>query len=155
MADDGRKVPAALVLPAGKFFFGYKYIPYDPSKSPAKKVDEGPQSPKAFGGQGNSLRNRSRTSNPPNAPSDSTSEPKREKLDETEDSWAKLGGGNTLRPTEVQRTEQREEPSTVTSRQTQMDIIDATMLDEDDFAEYDHGDEDHEDDVNVIEIDSD
>ena len=38
MANEERKVPAPLVLPFGKLFFGYTYKPYDPSKD-TKKVE--------------------------------------------------------------------------------------------------------------------
>lgn len=38
LANEERKVPAPLVLPFGKLFFGYTYKPYDPSKD-TKKVE--------------------------------------------------------------------------------------------------------------------
>lgn len=48
-------MPGPLVLPAGKFFFGYKYVPFDPSAAP-KKTEEVDVPPSAFQGEGNSLR---------------------------------------------------------------------------------------------------
>jgi hypothetical protein len=38
LANSERKVPAPLVLPFGKLFFGYTYKPFDPSKE-TKKVE--------------------------------------------------------------------------------------------------------------------
>ena len=122
MADDDRKVPAALILPPGKFFFGYKYVPFDPQKAP-KKVEE--VKAEAFGGEGNRLKGTTAATSPVKA-----KEVKKEK----EDPWAKLGGGNSLRPA-------RAAP----------EVIDATMSSDDEDMDYGvDEDEDH-----IIEIDSD
>ncbi|KAK6908620.1 hypothetical protein I203_102623 [Kwoniella mangroviensis CBS 8507] len=148
LADDGRKIPAALVLPEGKFFFGFKYIPFDPSKAP-KKTDENSDSTNGslqpFGGSGQTLANR-----PPRgarSPFKQASPPpetkvKEEVKEEKPDPWANLGSGNTLKKSATQIAKEKEK-----SRQ---EVIDATMLDEDDFM-FDGGDD--EDDI--IEIDSD
>lgn len=143
-----RKVPAALVLPEGKFFFGYKYTPFDPSKAPKKvDIDAAPAAP--FSGEGNTLRKKpdgSSSSKRAEVPKSSPDAP-------AVDPWANLGGGNTLRPTKQQKTESgsqsQSQPQSQTPAQRQ-EIIDATMLDEDDFAYYDD-----DDDNDVIEIDSD
>lgn len=65
----------------------------------------------------------------------------KEESNQKPDPWAKLGGGNTLRVKE----------SPVNVKSPPAHVIDATMLDEDDFAFGDDGKE-YDD---VIEIDSD
>lgn len=37
--DDGRVVPAPLVLPFGKLFFGYAVVPYKPADKPSNNPD--------------------------------------------------------------------------------------------------------------------
>ncbi|WVR07926.1 hypothetical protein IAU60_004969 [Kwoniella sp. DSM 27419] len=146
LADADRKVPAALVLPQGKFFFGFRFVPFDPvkaAKEKAKTKGDIPVEPvQPFGGQGQSLKGGKSSSAPAPAPV------KKEEAVEAEDPWTKLGSGNTLRKakTEPVKTEERGQPA---SRQ---EVIDATMLDEDDFM-FDGGDDD--DGQEVIEIDSD
>lgn len=146
--NDDRKVPAALVLPEGKFFFGYKYVPFDKSK--VKKKEEAPAPPQSFQGQGNSLRR--------NAPSSSTpapagAEPAKE---EKADPWANLGSGQTLSGRAPKRAaaSPAPEPTRAPSppKQTEQDVIDATMMDETDFMFDDTA---YSDDDDVIEIDSD
>ncbi|ORX37534.1 ubiquitin fusion degradation protein UFD1-domain-containing protein [Kockovaella imperatae] len=157
---DDRKVPAALVLPEGKFFFGYKYIPFDSSKQP-KKV-EAPKSPDPFQGQGETLRKTGGISRPQpvlsgqngTAPESVAVPSPEEKIDP----WAKLGSGNTLRPKRPAPSMPTPEPAHNRVRSNQpaappppSNVIDATMLDEDDFGFVDSDDDEHE----VIEIDSD
>jgi ubiquitin fusion degradation protein 1 len=141
LGDTDRKVPAALILPEGKFFFGFKYIPFDPSKAP-KKADETEAKPNdPFSGQGNLLKRRRGDATPVPTPSERPAEQVKEEA--KEDPWAKLGSGNSLRP--KPKTPPPEPP-----QPTRQEVIDATMLDEDDFWAADDGDED-----DVIEIDSD
>lgn len=127
-------------------------MPFDPSKVVKKPVDILPTGP--FGGQGTSLRSGVKTG---------TSEPQAESsasgaaaaaaaapAEPAEDPWAKFGSGNTLsnkgsksKPFEQEKT----------AEQQRQEVIDATMLDEDDFW----GDEamEDDDDDDIIEIDSD
>jgi ubiquitin fusion degradation protein 1 len=138
--DQDRKVPAALNLPEGKFFFGYTYVPFDPDKVVKKQVDIAPA--ESFGGQGTSLRSQTKTATAADAES---AKPEADKP--AEDPWAKLGGGNTLSAKVKKETA---EPKTA-SRQ-QQEVIDATMLEEEEFWD-DEGM--YEDDDDIIEIDSD
>jgi ubiquitin fusion degradation protein 1 len=178
LADADRKVPAALVLPAGKFFFGYKYIPFDPSKVVKKPVDTGLEPPKAFSGEGSTLNNR-RTGKAPASSSSATNggvspQPTSTSTStdggvEKPDPWAKLGSGNTLSGRGVKReaTGAARQNGSVTTPASapaaaaaavaappppQHEVIDATMLDEDDFT---FGDEYDDDEDDIIEIDSD
>lgn len=147
--DADRKVPAALVLPAGKFFFGFKYIPYDASKS-AKKAIEAPAVPQTFSGEGSTLKRRATGALPPGANGRpvTPTPPVKEEHEEKADPWANLGGGNTL-----SNRGAKKEIHTPKSAE----VIDATMLDSNDFT---FGEDDDEDDDggeydDVIEIDSD
>lgn len=144
--DLDRKVPAALVLPAGKFFFGFKYTPFDPTKVVKKKDDTSvPAGPTSFSGEGATLKRRPPGSLAPSSngtpvtPTGAAAVVK-EEPDDKFDPWANLGGGNTL------RTAKKAVPKTP-------EVIDATMLGEDDF-DFDEGDGGGEYD-DVIEIDSD
>ncbi|WWC73847.1 uncharacterized protein I206_107819 [Kwoniella pini CBS 10737] len=159
LADDGRKIPAALKLEQGKFFFGFKYIEFDPSKVPKPKSEETTANGEGntlqpFGGSGQTLKKpppkgaRSPFRQPSPPPSSSSPSKGKEKSEENEieDKWSKLGNGNTLSTSnKKQKLDIKEQEK---SRQ---DIIDATMLDEDDFM-FDEGDGTDDD---VIEIDSD
>ncbi|EIW71321.1 hypothetical protein TREMEDRAFT_67697 [Tremella mesenterica DSM 1558] len=141
--DTDRKVPAALLLPAGKFFFGYKYVPFDASKAPKPKVPE-PEPAQAFSGAGQSLRNKGKHG--PSVGESSNSAPK----DEKPDPWANLGSGNQLRS--VKTTNQV--PSSVTPNKTQTtrSQVDPIVVDDDDDFMYDGQDwDEHE----VIDVDSD
>ena len=143
MNESDRKVPAALVLPAGKFFFGFKYTPYDSTKV-AKTVDVAPSSPKAFSGEGTTLKRRLVGSSHPGTDGRNVLPAlpvKEEQPGETSDPWARLGGGNKLSSRGVKKD----------TGPAQAEVIDATMLDEDDFGFGDEGEE-YDD---VIEIDSD
>jgi ubiquitin fusion degradation protein 1 len=141
LADDGRKVPAALVLPEGKFFFGFKYTPFDPDKAPKKADEEEKQGPTPFGGAGNSLKRRRGDVTPQPA----VTEVKKE--ESKPDPWAKLGSGNSLRR---QQTPPREE--TPPREPTREEVLASTYLDENDFMaeddDFDYGED-------VIEVDSD
>lgn len=144
LADGDRKVPAALVLPEGKFFFGFKYTPFDPAKVPKKQeaVEDKPAAP--FGGEGNSLKRR-RGDNASVKPSTTSANVISPVKEEKEDPWAKLGSGNALAPKKIAPIAT---PAAPPSRQ---DVIDATMMDEDDFdVQWDEGDND-----DIVEIDSD
>ena len=148
LSDADRKVPAALVLPEGKFFFGFKYIPFDPAKQP-KKV-EAPKSPQAFQGEGETLRKRAGgQANGTNGASTSKSPAP----EENPDPWAKLGSGNTLRGKRPAPTTPTPEPAHTRAKPdpSPSQVIDATMLDEDDFGFVGSEEDDHD----VIEIDSD
>ncbi|WWC66038.1 uncharacterized protein I303_108660 [Kwoniella dejecticola CBS 10117] len=168
LADDGRKIPAALVLPQGKFFFGFKYIEYDPSKAPkptsedAEKNGNGNLHP--FGGSGQTLKKappkgtRSPFRQPSPPPPSTTTVKGKEKADgkaeaeaAAEDKWAKLGNGNTLSTSNKRPKLEEKEEARTHSRQ---EVIDATMLDEDDFM-FDGGDGSEDDGDDVIDIDSD
>lgn len=175
LADADRKVPAALVLPAGKFFFGYKYIPFDPSKVVKKPIDTGLEPPKAFSGEGSTLNNR-RTGKAPTSGSSATNggvSPQPTSVsaakgagEEKPDPWAKLGSGNTLSGRGVKReatgaarqngsiTTPTSAPPVAAPPPPHPEVIDATMLDEDDFTFGDEYDDD-EDEDDIIEIDSD
>lgn len=79
--------------------------------------------------------------------------------EEKEDPWAEFGAGNTLKkgvtpaPTTTAGNGQATGGGSVArAPATQPDIIDATMLDEDDFWEAEEGSEDEE---AYIEVDSD
>ncbi|GFZ49841.1 hypothetical protein JCM24511_07244 [Saitozyma sp. JCM 24511] len=175
LADADRKVPAALVLPAGKFFFGYKYIPFDPSKVVKKPIDTGLEPPKAFSGEGSTLNNR-RTGKAPTSGSSATNggvspqptsvSAAKDAGEEKPDPWAKLGSGNTLSGRGVKReatgaarqngsiTTPTSAPPVAAPPPPHPEVIDATMLDEDDFTFGDEYDDD-EDEDDIIEIDSD
>ncbi|WOO82114.1 Ubiquitin fusion degradation protein 1 [Vanrija pseudolonga] len=153
--NDDRKVPTALVLPAGKFFFGYKYIPFDPAKTPKKKEEGAPAPPTSFQGAGNSLRRGAQANSAPSPATPNADETP--KAEEKPDPWASLGSGNKLsgrkRAAEASPAPAPPAPArnpTPPPAPTQNEVIDATMLDEDDFwvPEYDE-------DEDVIEIDSD
>ncbi|WVF68346.1 hypothetical protein IAT40_003111 [Kwoniella sp. CBS 6097] len=160
LGDADRKVPAALVLPEGKFFFGFKYVPFDPSKAPKSTVEPTVQPAQPFGGAGQTLARR-----PPGAanPTPPASRPgtvppapvKTEQEEEKPDPWAKLGSGNSLRKTAT--TNSAAAGAGRSTEQSRQEVIDATMLDEDDFM-FNGGDDDDDDgdyDDGVIEIDSD
>ena len=145
--NDDRKVPAALVLPPGKFFFGYKYVPFDPTKAPKPTLtDTHPKGPVAFSGLGSTVNNRQTalgTSNPVDILKKRESDAKEQEEEQDKpDLWDKLGGGNSLRPDPGSKTNGHRPPS-------RQEVIDATMLDEEDFT-YEMDDDD-----GFIEIDSD
>ncbi|WVO14954.1 hypothetical protein L204_102595 [Cryptococcus depauperatus] len=140
LGDQDRKVPAALTLPPGKFFFGFTYVAYDSTKAP-KKTTEAIASNQSFRGTGNTLKSGKKIDQ------HDSKQNQQDTDDEKEDCWAKLGSGQTLR-----------KGGTVETRQaTNKEIIDATMLGENDFV-FD-SDEDMENghwaDDDIIEIDSD
>lgn len=149
-----RQVPSALVLPAGKFFFGYKYIPFDAGADAEKKKAKEPTEAEpaaSFQGQGNSLRRTGQASSSTSSPAPAAAAPAAS--EEKPDPWANLGGGQTLSgrkraaatPPEPARQPSPPQPS-------RQEVIDATMLDEDDFFQSYDDDEDYDD---IIEIDSD
>lgn len=146
--DGDRKVPGALVLPAGKFFFGYKYVPFDASAAPKKKEDI-VVPPSAFQGEGNSLRKGAQNKTTSPAPAAAASSAAAESKP---DPWANLGSGNTLsnRKRSAAKAAATREPSPPPQPEQ---VIDATMLDEDDFMFGDEDDYDDGDDY--IEVDSD
>ncbi|KAL7424565.1 ubiquitin fusion degradation protein [Cryptotrichosporon argae] len=165
--NDDRKVPAALVLPAGKFFFGWKYVPFDPAQA-AKPAAPEPVVAEPFGGQGNTLRRGPAAS--ASASSSAAPVPAADKgkaKEPAEDPWAKLGSGNTLanrkRPASTEGpARERAQPSgpdpapaaaPPTAEQTRQQIIDATMLSEDDFWNDDEEDEGDDEGDDVIVID--
>jgi len=144
LADDGRKVPAALVLPEGKFFFGFKYTPFDPDKAPKKADEAEQQGPTPFGGTGNSLKRRRGDVTP------QTQATEVKKEESKADPWAKLGSGNSLRrqqtpPPPKEKTPPPREP-------TRDEVIASTYLDENDFMDED---DDFDYGEDVIEVDSD
>lgn len=106
-----------------------------------------------FGGEGNTLKGGKRIGGEEGKGKEKAAE------DEKEDPWAKLGSGNTLKRTTTTVASSSSTPAPVSApleefkarKATEQEIIDATMLDEDDFMFEDE--EDDEDDV--IEIDSD
>lgn len=157
--NDDRKVPAALVLPQGKFFFGFKYIPYDPSKVVKKNVDIAPTGTQAFSGEGTSLKSKkpggtlnvTGNGKGKEKEGDVTSQASTQPQEKA-DPWAKLGSGNALKPAASTTTTKTSNPSRTTTTRNEPDIIDATMLDEDDFFEVPDDDDDDDD---IIEIDSD
>ena len=139
-----RKVPSALVLPPGKFFFGYKFIPFDAEKAVKKQNTPKAAAPTSFSGEGTTLKRRLPVNTPPNPDGRSSSSAPsaiRDDQDQQADPWSKLGGGNIL------RAPKKEADQAVPQRE----VIDATMLDEDDFE---FGEDEGEYD-NIIEIDSD
>lgn len=108
-----------------------------------------------FGGEGNTLKSGKKIGG-----EESKGKGKEKAAeDEKDDPWAKLGSGNSLRRTTTTAATSSSNPAPVSGPQgefeprkaTEQEIIDATMLDEDDFMFEDE--EDDEDDV--IEIDSD
>jgi ubiquitin fusion degradation protein 1 len=160
--DLDRQVPAALVLPEGKLFFGYKYIPFDAkAEEKRKKAKEDPSAPPAqtsFQGQGNSLH---RGAVQPSSPAEADAPADGD--EEKPDPWANLGSGQTLsgRKRGAPTSAAASAPPTpapasapVSAQPTRQEVIDATMLDEEDFMfdddEYYDGEED-----DIIEIDSD
>jgi ubiquitin fusion degradation protein 1 len=162
--NDDRKVPSALHLPQGKFFFGYTYVPFNPDKVVKKPVDILPTGP--FGGQGTSLR--SQVKSEPQAQTQGESSATGAAAasasaavaaaapPQAEDPWAKFGSGtgNTLSGRGSKSTKVKEEKVEKSAAEQRQEVIDATMLDDDDFW----GDEvmdDDDDDNDVIEIDSD
>ena len=140
--NEDRKVPAALNLPQGKFFFGYTYVPFDPEKVVKKEIDATPAEP--FGGQGTSLRSQ--------AKSGTTSAQAETEKPAAADPWAKLGGGNTLSAKTVKKEKEKTEEEKVKAKQ-QQEIIDATMLEEEEFWDDEVMDDDDEEDDDIIEID--
>lgn len=152
--DPTRSVPAVLSLPPGKFFFGYKYVPFDPTKAPKPKPtpaeleDAAASSSKpSFGGEGVTLKGKRKAADP--APPATAGEVKEEK--EADDPWAKFGSGsgNTLKKPSIGKKEVKREPSPPTPQE---DVIDATMSeDEEEWA----GIVESDDEEAYIEIDSD
>jgi len=58
--ESGVKVPAPLILPFGKLFFGFKVAAYTPPPAPTSPGSPGVSTPPAaFGGSGNTLSGRS------------------------------------------------------------------------------------------------
>lgn len=153
--NDDRKVPAALVLPEGKFFFGYKYVPFDKTKV-KKKEEAGPAPTQSFQGEGNSLR-RNNGASSSSAPAPASQAPETE-TEEKKDPWANLGSGQTLSgraPKRAAASPPAPEPTRAPSppkQHKEQDDIDATMMDESDFMFDDTA---YSDDEDVIEIDSD
>lgn len=156
LSSANTQVPSALILPEGKFFFGFKYIPYDPSKAPKPSLaDQQKMELQPFGGEGNTLKGGKRVGGGEGKGKGKEKAAEEEK----EDPWAKLGSGNTLKRTTATAASSSSNPAPASAPQkefetrkaTEQEIIDATMLDEDDFMFEDE--EDDEDDV--IEIDSD
>ncbi|ORY34570.1 ubiquitin fusion degradation protein UFD1-domain-containing protein [Naematelia encephala] len=149
LADADRKVPGPLVLPAGKFFFGFKYTPYDPSKA-AKKVDEAPKVTQPFSGEGTTLKSR-RTPAASNGKRKADEDAVKVDTEEQPDPWANLGNGNTLssKPVKSERAETGRIPAAAAPLPPH-EVIDATMSDDEDFMYYDAGD-----DEDIIEIDDD
>ncbi|KIR59464.1 ubiquitin fusion degradation protein 1 [Cryptococcus bacillisporus CA1873] len=156
LSSANTQVPSALILPEGKFFFGFKYIPYNPSKAPKPSLaDQQKVELQPFGGEGNTLKNGKRVGGGEGKGKG------KEKVaeEEKEDPWAKLGSGNTLKRTTATAASSSSNPVPASAPQkefetrkaTEQEIIDATMLDEDDFM-FEDGEDDEDD---VIEIDSD
>lgn len=140
-------MPAALVLPPGKFFFGYKYVPFDAkAEEKRKKAKEAPEAAPAttFQGEGNSLRRGAAQ------PATAAKAPAPAEDEEKPDPWANLSGVQTLSGRKRPATAS---PATTTPprEQTRQEVIDATMLDEDDFM---FGEE-YSDNDDIIEVDSD
>ena len=147
--DADRKVPAALVLPVGKFFFGFKYTPFDPTIVVPKRGVEAETAPRTFSGEGTTLKRRtpgSLAASTDGREATPAPTPVTEEREEKPDPWAKLGGGNTLSNRGVKKA-----PA---STPQSAEVIDATMLDSDDFFGEGEGGEAGEYD-DVIEIDSD
>jgi ubiquitin fusion degradation protein 1 len=148
--DPTRSVPAVLSLPPGKFFFGYKYVPFDPSKAPkskptAEEIEAAAEGSKSsFSGGGVTLKGKRKAAEEPAG----KPEVKEEKA--AEDPWAKFGSssGNTLK--KAATTVKAE--SKPKSQQPQRDIIDATMEDEE---VWDGGIVESDDEDSYIVIDSD
>lgn len=111
-----------------------------------KKLDETPEQPKAFSGEGATLKRRPAGSLQPSANGRPVTpvKPVKEEEEEKPDPWAKLGGGNSLSTKGVKKEDMR--------GNRPVEVIDATMLDEDDFFGGEEDDEEYDD---VIEIDSD
>lgn len=154
--NDDRKVPAALVLPEGKFFFGYKYVAFDADKVESKEAPAPAAGTAAFQGDGNSLRRGA--SNPNRAlPAPAATLAAAPGTEDKPDPWAKLGAGNSLSG----RTKAAPAPASarVPSPSPEPEVVDATMLDEDDFMFGENYDDDYDDydddDDEIIEIDSD
>jgi ubiquitin fusion degradation protein 1 len=147
LADDGRKIPAALILPAGKFFFGFTYVPFDPSKV-VKKIDPNEVKPDTtFSGTGNTLLRRRGAPAAQPTPAPAAPVAKEDKPDP----WASLSGGNTLSGKKAKIEKVKVEEPEAKKEMTRQEVVDMTMLDEDDFM---FG-ETYDDDDGVIEIDSD
>lgn len=144
---DGQKVAGSLVLPKGKFFFGYTYVPFDPAKAPKAKEQPSSNPEPAFQGEGNSLR---RSAQPSSSTRSSKPAAAKPASDDKPDPWANLGNGNTLSGRQV-----APEPPKAKDPLPQDEIIDATMLDEDDFMFDESYNYDDDDDDDIIEIDSD
>jgi ubiquitin fusion degradation protein 1 len=91
------KVPAALQLPFGQLFFGFKVAPYTP---PAPTTPGSPivtTAPIAFGGSGNTLSGRPSQSQSQAAPSSSKGKGKEKAASEESEADGKWGtGGQTL-----------------------------------------------------------
>jgi ubiquitin fusion degradation protein 1 len=138
------------VIAKGKFFFGYKYIPFDAEgEEKKKKAKEAPAAaapPASFQGEGNSLRRGGAQQSAPAKRAASAEEEEEKKVDP----WANLGSGNTL---SGRKRAAPAAPTPPVREPTRQEVIDATMLDEDDFMfgeEYSDNDDD-----DIIEIDSD
>lgn len=158
--NQDRQVPAALILPSGKLFFGYKYVPFDAAADAKQKKAKEPvelSTPVTFQGQGNSLRRtgQSSTSSPAPAAATPAAAPAE---DEKPDPWANLGGGQTLSGRRRAAEPAAQGPAAATAPaapMSQQEIIDATMLTEDDFFDYDDEDgfEVYDSDDDIIEVD--
>lgn len=101
--------------------------------------------PSAFQGEGNSLRKGAKNSASSPAPASAAAQPDSESKP---DPWANLGSGNTLNSRK--RAAEKAPAREPTPPPQDDEVIDATMLDEDDFMfGEDYDDEDY------IEVDSD
>ncbi len=124
-------------------------MPFDPKKAPKKPEEDVVAPPSAFQGQGNSLR-KGAVNNAAAAAAPASAKPADE---EKPDPWASLGSGNTLsgRKRAAEKSPERKPASP--QQPTREEVIDATMLDEDDFMFGEEYDDDDDDDY--IEVDSD
>ena len=98
-----------------------------------------------FSGEGNTLRKPSKA---PTKPTNGTNGHAASEDDPSSDPWSKLGNGNTLRTAKSASQSQSMVTPAKSKEPSKQEVIDATMLDEDDFV---FGDPDDD----VIEIDSD
>jgi ubiquitin fusion degradation protein 1 len=89
------KVPAALNLPFGQLFFGFRVTAYTPPPTTTSSDSPAPPEPTSFSGPGHALSGRRDL---PNASSNEKGKGK-EKATSSEETSASWGTGRTLRPT--------------------------------------------------------
>ena len=103
------KVPAALNLPFGQLFFGFRVAAYTPPASNSPSAADPPE-PANFSGTGYALNDRSNHIQAPSNGKGKEKEKEKEKEDASEEAPASWGAGRTLRSSRVSVQPDRPNP---------------------------------------------